>query len=223
MKTSKPQPLQCTKQFTSYHHTNKNKIHITNATLTDFGFSRGTAFNFKLDNSGNTLVISVDIKPNNLQNTLLVTGDEETPTVIIDNLKIKLWLSSHKGFWVHYRDKQLAITRLSENMGPCAKQNVVATISTRDGNIHLGTNQCLNPQNECPRDTLNLPSGEGYELCVETCKQTGHAEANALKSYTNKNNDAIMHLEGHYYACNDCTSKANKAGFTKIFKGSIEL
>jgi len=102
-----------------------------------------------------------------------------------------------------------------EDMGPCAKQTTIAVIA-KDGKYWVGVNSCVNPQESCPRG--DMPSGRGYELCDDICKQTGHAETNAIKAAGKKNcKDAILYLFGHDRVCNDCALAALKAGIKKLF------
>lgn len=102
--------------------------------------------------------------------------------------------------------------------GPCAKQVVTATIISPSGVRFVGTNYCENAQPICPRG--GMPSGVGYELCVEVCHQSGHAEANALRKAGAAANGGVLYLEGHTYACGNCTALCNAFGILKIIVGS---
>jgi deoxycytidylate deaminase len=101
--------------------------------------------------------------------------------------------------------------------GPCAKQTVTATIVTPTGERFVGTNDCANPQTTCPRDVYGYKTGEGYHLCEEVCRQTGHAEVNALRAAGEKARGATMHIEGHTYACGPCQESVIKAGVKDVF------
>lgn len=101
--------------------------------------------------------------------------------------------------------------------GPCAKQTVRATIVTIDGETFVGENDCENPQTVCPR--AGLPTGTGYELCKSICRQTGHAEINAIRKAGALARGATLYLEGHTYACNDCKAAASRAGIASIIIG----
>ncbi|WP_242136962.1 hypothetical protein [Sphingomonas sp. TREG-RG-20F-R18-01] len=94
------------------------------------------------------------------------------------------------------------------------KQVVTATIVADDGMQFVGTNYCLNAQQTCPRG--DLPSGVGYELCVSVCKQTAHAEVNAIKAAGDAARGAVLYLHGHTYACADCRAACDTAGIRKI-------
>ena len=98
--------------------------------------------------------------------------------------------------------------------GPCAKQVVRATLVARNGERFVGANDCANPQPSCPRD--GLPSGVGYHLCTGICRQTGHAEVNAICAAGNKAEGSVIYLTGHTYACDDCKNFAEWAGVAEI-------
>lgn len=106
-----------------------------------------------------------------------------------------------------------------KGLGPCAKQTVVAVIETADGRTFAGTNACRNPQNVCPRDLAGFKTGEGYELCLDVCQQTGHAEKNALEAAGKHAQGAVMRIYGHAYACAECTRQARSAGITDLIVG----
>jgi hypothetical protein len=102
--------------------------------------------------------------------------------------------------------------------GPCAKQTTRATIIAADGTRYVGTNDCANPQQVCPR--AGMPTGVGYELCVNICRQTGHAEVNAVGLAGDAARGSTIYLEGHYYACDNCKAVAAAAGVVSIEIGS---
>lgn len=98
--------------------------------------------------------------------------------------------------------------------GPCAKQVVTATIITSTGARFVGTNHCENAQPTCPR--ASMPSGVGYELCVDVCQQSGHAEVDAIRASGGAAAGAVLYLEGHTYACSACQASAVAAGIVEI-------
>lgn len=98
--------------------------------------------------------------------------------------------------------------------GPCAKQVVHAVIVTDSGETFEGTNLCHNPQDTCPRG--DMPSGVGYELCWNVCKQPAHAEVNAIRAAGEKAKGATLYLSGHTYVCPDCSIACRQAGISKI-------
>jgi hypothetical protein len=98
--------------------------------------------------------------------------------------------------------------------GPCAKQRVIAEIVTPDGARFYGENLCENPQKECPR--TGLPTGVGYEMCRDICRQNSHAEVHAIVNAGAAARGATLILHGHSYACDKCKAAAKKAGIIKI-------
>lgn len=103
--------------------------------------------------------------------------------------------------------------------GPCAKQHVQATVVTRDGHRYVGTNACLNPQRQCPRDAAGFETGQGYHLCREVCEQVGHAETVALRAAGGHARGAVLEVRGHTYACKECLAAAKAAGVLEVVVG----
>lgn len=101
--------------------------------------------------------------------------------------------------------------------GPCVKQRVIATIITPTGQRFTGENDCANPQQVCPR--AGMKTGEGYELCHSICRQTGHAEINAIASAGKHAKGATIYVQGHSYACEPCRSACAAAGIKEIVIG----
>lgn len=101
--------------------------------------------------------------------------------------------------------------------GPCVKQRVIATIVTADGQRFTGENDCANPQQTCPR--AGMKTGEGYELCKSICRQTGHAEINALALCWEHAKGSTIYIQGHTYACDDCRRACLIAGIKEIVIG----
>ena len=100
-----------------------------------------------------------------------------------------------------------------EMKGLCAKQTVAAFIIT-DKDIFAGFNYCEDPQVACPR--IGLPSGEGYELCRDICKQKAHAEINALEKAGIEARGGVLILIGHTYVCRDCQKAIEAAGIKEV-------
>jgi deoxycytidylate deaminase len=101
-----------------------------------------------------------------------------------------------------------------EGSGPCVKQTVTATLVTPSGDRYVATNHCMNPQSTCPRGAL--PTGVGYELCRDVCKQDAHAEVNVVRFAGDAARGAKLYLAGHTYACEPCKEAAAEAGVTEI-------
>ncbi len=95
--------------------------------------------------------------------------------------------------------------------GPCAKQVVVAVLTTREGVVFTGDNSCINPQPVCPRST-----GEGYAKCVDVCNQDGHAEAKAIRAAGAAAEGSTIALEGHIGPCLGCQKVCAEAGVREV-------
>ncbi len=100
----------------------------------------------------------------------------------------------------------------------CAKQPVLATIVTPSGARFTGANDCASPQPTCPRG--DLPTGQGYELCISICRQTGHAEVNACRAAGRHARGGTLYLEGHSYACEPCRKVCADHGIADIVIGA---
>lgn len=95
--------------------------------------------------------------------------------------------------------------------GPCAKRTVVCIIRVKDGPSFVGTNDCANPQDVCPRRP-----GEGYDKCKSICDQSGHAEIQALQMAGERARGADVLIKGHYYMCEPCGRALLDAGVDSI-------
>ncbi|MFA7287278.1 MAG: hypothetical protein WC055_00200 [Melioribacteraceae bacterium] len=98
-------------------------------------------------------------------------------------------------------------------MGKCDKQTVLAVIVNKD-KIFYGTNNCLTPQEVCPRQ--NMESGTGYELCKDICQQTNHAEVNACVNAGEFAKGLTLYLFGHTYCCDNCKKVMDKYGIKEV-------
>jgi len=102
-------------------------------------------------------------------------------------------------------------------VGPCAKQVVKATVVAANGTHFVATNHCDTPQSSCAR--AGMPTGQGYELCKNVCNQRAHAEVNAIALAGKHAQGAILHIEGHTYACTHCAATAEAAGIKQVVIG----
>jgi deoxycytidylate deaminase len=71
----------------------------------------------------------------------------------------------------------------------------------------------------CERVRLNIPTGQGYELC-EGCHPKNHSEARAVIDAESRNVDihgASLYLWGHWWLCRWCRDRIYKAGVVKIY------
>lgn len=96
-------------------------------------------------------------------------------------------------------------------LGPCAKRRVICTIVAPGGQRFVGSNDCRNPQQVCPR----IP-GEGYDKCKSVCQQVGHAEVVALALAGPRARGAHAVINGHYYACETCSRLMRDAGVESV-------
>ena len=99
-------------------------------------------------------------------------------------------------------------------MNNCAKNDVLAVLTTKDGQIFWAYNSCDNPQDVCPRK--DMPSGVGYELCKTVCQQTGHAEENVCKIAGKLAKGAHIVLFGHDYCCENCVKIMKEYGVFSV-------
>jgi deoxycytidylate deaminase len=70
----------------------------------------------------------------------------------------------------------------------------------------------------CERVRLNIPTGQGYELC-EGCHPKNHSEVRAIenaKAEGKKTEGAEAYLWGHWWCCEDCWNAMIKSGVTKV-------
>lgn len=95
--------------------------------------------------------------------------------------------------------------------GPCAKRTTICIVRVKGGPSYIGTNDCANPQDACPR----LP-GEDYTKCRTICEQDGHAEIQALRMAGERARGADVLIKGHYYICEPCGRAMADAGVASI-------
>ena len=91
----------------------------------------------------------------------------------------------------------------------CAKTLVVAMLFTTDGGQYVGSNDCNEPQDDCPRD-----KSEGYAKCRYICHQPKHAEIDAMSRAISQGSPlkkGIMYV-GHHRVCDDCQQAMTEAG-----------
>jgi deoxycytidylate deaminase len=104
------------------------------------------------------------------------------------------------------------------------KQNGHEVIVTGNNDIGVSWKELKQKgYDDCPR--RNLPTGVGYELCRDICKQKYHSEVSAIENGINLGilplNDedyvAEMYMYGHWYCCSNCLNRAEKAGIRKYY------
>lgn len=102
----------------------------------------------------------------------------------------------------------------------CVKQEVIA-ILVKGSKFWIGSNWCENPQTVCPRVVYKLPTGVGYGLCKDLCKQKHHAELDALHKAGAHAKGAELYLTGHSYICKGCLKNLQKSGVSSVHIGDI--
>jgi len=95
----------------------------------------------------------------------------------------------------------------------CAKQDTIAVICN-EGRLWVGSNWCAEPQEECPRG--DMPSGEGYDLCKDICRQHSHAEVDVCEKAGKGARGGTLYLIGHTYCCDSCKETMTRYGIKKI-------
>lgn len=98
----------------------------------------------------------------------------------------------------------------------CLKQVTVAVIMKDQKLLSIGHNHMMFNPGECPRDKKGCKSGEGYSLCKEVCRQSGHAEINAIENCSKDIEGATLYLIGHTYACDNCMEAMKKAKLLRL-------
>ena len=72
---------------------------------------------------------------------------------------------------------------------------------------------------ECERVRLNIPTGQGYELC-EGCHPKNHSEPRAISDAKTRAADlseADLYLWGHWWACEPCWNAIQEAGIRNVY------
>jgi deoxycytidylate deaminase len=72
--------------------------------------------------------------------------------------------------------------------------------------------------NDCERVRLNIPTGQGYELC-EGCSPKNHSESKAIANAQSQGadtRDADLYLWGHWWCCEPCWNSMSAAGIARV-------
>ena len=216
-------------QYVSFHSPKKARLWLEGRGLNSINAIKGDAFYLPkvLEANAPTLFLSRQkIGEKDTKHSVCEKGSGENAIRLIDiqRHEIKQWIESSRGFYAHYKEDGIRLVRVNEpNTGRCVKQIVVATLVTLENEVFVGTNRCMQPQVTCPREKHNMKSGEGYHLCTEVCQQVGHAEVDAITQAGEKAKGAIIYLEGHTYACENCKSSAQQAGSEIIVANDLFL
>lgn len=110
------------------------------------------------------------------------------------------------------------MTKLKVDERLCAKQTTITVIENR-GKYWIGSNWCNNPQKECPRK--DLPTGIGYEKCIDVCQQRNHAEVDVCLKAGEEASGGVLYLLGHIYFCDDCKKMMMVYGIEKGVIGEL--
>jgi deoxycytidylate deaminase len=125
---------------------------------------------------------------------------------------------------VNYVDISNNYMKMAKNLALSLNTNLQkpsAAVIVKDQNVIGKGSICENyhQENGCKRVELDMPTGEGYELCPG-CNPDNHSEANAIKdAKSNSNNikDANLYLWGHWWFCKDCWDKMIKEGIKNTY------
>ena len=92
----------------------------------------------------------------------------------------------------------------------CEKKQIAAGCYVKGKGFVYATNHCDHEGDVCPR--MDMPSGEGYELCMAT-----HAESNLATMVRGEElKSEIAWVFGHYYACEPCAAALKAVGIKEI-------
>jgi deoxycytidylate deaminase len=71
----------------------------------------------------------------------------------------------------------------------------------------------------CERKRLNMPTGQGYELC-EGCHPKNHSEPRAINDAKKKGHDTVgadHYLWGHWWLCEPCWGSIIEAKINQVY------
>ena len=79
----------------------------------------------------------------------------------------------------------------------------------------------------CVRVTLDMPTGQGYELC-DGCDPKNHSEPSAIRDAIANEHDTVggdLYLWGHWWCCEPCWDAIEEAGIKNVYlmEGSESL
>jgi dCMP deaminase len=116
--------------------------------------------------------------------------------------------------------REVAETLSSDHKHP------TGVVIVQNGNI-VGSGANVSHYHEkhgCRRKELNIPTGEGYELC-EGCDPKNHAEQVAISQMQGDCKNADIYLWGHWWCCESCWNRMIEAGIGNVYllQGAREL
>lgn len=100
----------------------------------------------------------------------------------------------------------------------CKKMQTGTCLVTGNGYVLSANNDTGVYVSECPR--MEMPTGVGYELCKDVCKQEGHTEIRVLRKADDSGIDtrgSELFLWGHWYCCDPCIGAMERAGVKKYY------
>lgn len=101
------------------------------------------------------------------------------------------------------------------------KQFPTGAVVVKD-NIVIGegaNGSLIHEQIGCERKRLNIPTGQGYELC-EGCHPDNHAEPKAIRDALEKkllDTDVDLYLWGHWWCCEGCWKWMDEHGIRNVY------
>lgn len=106
--------------------------------------------------------------------------------------------------------KSFSLDKVMPTASVVVKNKKIIGIAANGSNYH--------DSHVCERVKLNIPTGQGYELC-EGCHYKNHSETRAIRAALLKFSDlsdAELYLWGHWWLCRWCRESISKVGIKKI-------
>lgn len=109
--------------------------------------------------------------------------------------------------------KEFSLDKVMPNTSVVVRDGEVIGIAANGSDFH--------ETNGCERVRLNMPSGQGYELC-EGCSPKNHGEPKAVANAQERTGEerldgAEIYLWGHYWCCEPCWDSMVDAGITTVY------
>ena len=95
-----------------------------------------------------------------------------------------------------------------------------ASVVVKDGTVigRAANGSDYHELHGCERVRLNIPTGQGYELC-EGCSPKNHSEPKAIADAESRGadtHDADLYLWGHWWCCEPCWNSISAAGIARV-------
>lgn len=109
--------------------------------------------------------------------------------------------------------KRFSLDKVMPNTSVVVRDGEVIGIAANGSDYH--------ETNGCERVRLNMPSGQGYDLC-EGCHPKNHGEPKAVADAQERTGEerldgAELYLWGHYWCCEPCWESMVGAGITMVY------